>query len=134
MQPSDKIKLYRTLFRGRNYVFARRWNKNGSYFPDYTFDWNEFNAHKSSGGTIKNFKNKQLTPLNDEVVRKHLSGQITIGIYPILEDNTSYFLAADFDREHWIKDCRNYQDEMAKIGLLAYIERSRSGNGSYITV
>lgn len=94
MQPNDKIKLYRSLFRGRNDAFARRWDKNGSYFPDYTFNWDEFNAHKASGGTIKDFQNKELTPLTDEVVRKHLGGQITIGIYPILKDNTSYFVAA----------------------------------------
>ena len=114
MQPSDKIKLYRSLFRSREDVFARRWDKTGSYFPDYTFSWDEFNTHKANGGTIKDFKNKQLTPLTDEVVRKHLSGQITIGIYPILEDNASYFLAADFDKEHWLEDCRNYLREMAQ--------------------
>src|SRR6266496_5340007 len=73
MQAGDKIRLYRSLFRGRDDVFARRWDKNGSYFPDYAFDWNEFNAHKASCG--------------------HLTGKITVGIYPILEDNTSYFLA-----------------------------------------
>jgi len=131
MQPNDKIKLYRSLFRGRDDVFARRWEKNGSYFPDYTFDWNEFNAHKANGGTIKDFHNKELTPLTDEVVRKHLSGQITIGIYPILEDNTSYFLAADFDKENWLEDCQNYLQVMAEVGLTAYIERSRSGNGGH---
>ena len=102
MQPTDKVKLYRLLFRGRADAFARRWNKSGSYFPDYTFDWNEFNTHKVGGGTIKDFKNKELTPLTDEVVHKHLVGQITIGIYPILKDNASYFLAADFDKAHWL--------------------------------
>ena len=134
MQPADKIKLYRSLFRGRDDAFARRWDKNGSYFPDYTFDWNEFNAHKASGGTIKNFQNKELTPLTDDVVRKHLTGQITIGIYPILEDNTSYFLAADFDGTNWLEDCQNYQQEIAKLGLPGYIERSRSGDGGHVWV
>jgi superfamily II DNA or RNA helicase len=134
MQADDKIKLYRSLFRGRADAFARRWDKNGSYFPDYTFDWNEFNAHKAGGGTIKDFKNKELTPLTDGVVRKHLTGQITIGIYPILENNTSYFLAADFDKENWLEDSRNYQEEMAKLGLSSYIERSRSGNGGHVWV
>ncbi len=134
MQPIDKIKLYRSLFRGRDDVFARRWDKNGSYFPDYTFNWDEFNAHKTSGGTIKDFQNKELTPLTDEVVRKHLGGQITIGIYPILEDNTSYFLAADFDKEHWLEDCRNYHQQIAKLGLSGYVERSRSGYGGHVWV
>jgi len=61
MQADDKIKLYRSLFRGRDDVFARRWDKTGGYFPDYTFDWNEFNAHKTAVGTINDFKNKQLS-------------------------------------------------------------------------
>lgn len=132
MQPVDKIKLYRSLFRGREDVFVRRWDKNGSYFPDYTFDRNEFNAHKANGGTIKDFKNKELTPLTDEVVRKHLTGQITVGIYPVLEDNTSYFLAADFDGTNWLEDCLTYHQGMEKIGLISYIERSRSGNGGHV--
>ncbi len=134
MQPSDKIKVYRSLFRGREDVFARRWDKNGSYFPDYSFDWNEFNAHKASGGTIKDFKNKKPTPLTDEIIRKHLGGQITIGIYPILENNTSYFLAADFDGANWLEDCLSYHQEMGKAGLTAYIERSRSGNGGHVWI
>ena len=134
METSDKIKLYRSLIRGRDDVFARRWDKNGSYFPDYTFNWNEFNAHKASGGTIKDFKNKQLTPLTDAVIHKHLLGQITIGIYPILEDNTSYFLAADFDGNNWRIDCLTYRQEMGKVGLTSYIERSRSGNGGHVWV
>ncbi|CAN5681856.1 hypothetical protein BH23PAT2_BH23PAT2_06910 [soil metagenome] len=134
MQPIDKIKLYRSLFRGREDVFARRWDKNGSYFPDYTFDWNEFNAHKANGGTIKDFKNKKPTALTDEVIHKHLGGQITIGIYPILEDNTSYFLAADFDGTNWLDDCLSYRQEMEKVGLTSYIERSRSGNGGHVWI
>ena len=80
------------------------------------------------------FKNKKLTPLTDEIILKHPTGQITIGIYPILEDNTSYFLAADFDKENWLEDSRNYLEEMAKLGLLGYVERSRSGNGGHVWV
>lgn len=80
------------------------------------------------------FKNKKLTPLTDEIILKHLTGHITIGIYPILEDNTSYFLAADFDKENWLEDCRDYRAKMAELGLVAYIERSRSGNGGHVWV
>ncbi|HUC88317.1 MAG TPA: DEAD/DEAH box helicase family protein [Candidatus Binatia bacterium] len=134
MKSVDKIKFYRSLFRGRDDVFARRWEKTGGYFPDYTFDWNEFNAHKASGGTIKDFKNKQLTPLTDALINKHLIGQITIGIYPILEDNTTYFLAADFDGANWLNDCLVYQQGMDQIGLTSYIERSRSGNGGHVWI
>jgi hypothetical protein len=68
MQPSDKLKLYRSLFRGRDDVFSRRSNKKGAYFPDYTFNWDEFNAHRANGGTIKDFENKRLTPLTDGIM------------------------------------------------------------------
>ena len=84
-------------------MFARRLDKNGSYFPDYTFDWNEFNAYKAGGGSIKDFDNKKLTPLTDEVVRKHLGGQITIGIYPILE-----FRMAGYESFIWHTLLRNF--------------------------
>lgn len=134
MQPKDKIRLYRSLFRGRDDVFAKRSSTTGAYFPEHTLDWDEFKAHKANGGRMANFKNKQPTPLTDEIILKHLTGQITTGVYPILEDNTSYFLAADFDGTNWLEDCRNYQTEMRKIGLTAYIERSRSGNGGHVWV
>lgn len=134
MQPDDKIRLYRSLFRGRDDAFAKRSPTTGAYFPEHTLNWDEFNAHKANGGRMATFQNKKLTPLTDEIILKHLTGQITIGIYPILEDNTSYFLAADFDKENWLDDCRNYQAEIAELGLTSYIERSRSGNGGHVWV
>ncbi len=132
MQPAEKIKLYRSLFRGRDDVFAKRSPTTGAYFPEHTLNWDEFNAHKANGGRMATFKNKKLTPLTGDVILKHLTGQITIGVYPTLEDNTSYFLAADFDKANWLEDSRNYQQEMAKLGLSGYIERSRSGNGGHV--
>ena len=46
---------------------------------------------------MKDFDNKTELPLTNTVIQQHLLGQATIGIYPILPDNTSYFLTADFD-------------------------------------
>lgn len=136
MEPRDKINVYRSLFRGRNDVFAKRWEKgsNSGYSPAYLFSWDEFNAHRSQGGTMKDFENKKQQTLTDDIIRQHLLGQITVGVYPILPDNTSYFLAADFDHANWLDDCKNYRQEMADIGLAAYIERSRSGNGGHVWV
>jgi len=137
MQPNVKIKLYRSLFRGRDDIFAKRWEKRigaeakSGYSPAYSFSWDEFNTHRAQGGTMKNFENKVPLALADKVIRQHLSGQIVVGIFPILPDNTSYFLAADFDHANWLDDCKSYSQEMAKIGLTVYIERSRSGNGGH---
>lgn len=136
MQADDKIRLYRSLFHGRDDIFARRWEKSGKsgYSPAYSFSWDEFNAHRARGGTLKDFENKTPLSLTDEAVRDHLTGRATLGIYPILPDNTSYFLAADFDHGDWLADCKRYQQEMAAVGLTAYIERSRSGNGGHVWV
>lgn len=133
MLADEKIELYQSLFRGREDIFARRWEKGdkSGYSPAYSFNWNEFNIHRAQGGTLKDFENKTPIPLTNTVVRQHLLGQVVAGIYPILEDNTSYFLAADFDHANWLEDCKNYQVEMKKLGLNAYIEQSRSGNGGH---
>ena len=48
MQSADKIKLYRSLFRGRDDVFAKRSSTTGAYFPEHTLNWDEFNAHKAN--------------------------------------------------------------------------------------
>jgi len=132
----DKIALFKSLFRGRSDIFAKRWEKDGrsGYSPAYRFDWGEFNAHRAAGGTIKDFDNKTPILLTDQVLKDHFSGRLTVGIYPILEDNTSYFLAADFDGSNWFDEAVRYQDRMKKIGLSAYIERSRSGNGAHVWV
>ena len=132
----DKIKLYRSLFRGRDDIYAKRWEKSGKsgYSPAYAINWDEFNAHRAQGGSLKNFENKTPLALTDGVINQHLLGQVVVGIYPILEDNTSFFLAADFDHADWLEDCKSYQDEIERIGLTAYIERSRSGNGGHVWV
>ena len=87
-QGEDKITLYRSLFRGRDDIFARRWEKDGKsgYSPAYSFDWNEFNAHRTRGGTLKNFENKTLVALTDEIIYEHLKGCVALGVYPILLD------------------------------------------------
>ncbi len=130
----QQLELFMSFFRGRADVYARRWEKNGKsgYSPAYDFNWDEFWAHKRRGGSMKDFENKKLLPLNKEVIKKHLFGQHVVGIYPILTDNTSYFLAADFDGATWKKDADKLLNAYAEIGLNAYLERSRSGNGGHV--
>jgi len=99
----DQINLYLSIFKGRSDIYARHWEKNGrsGYSPAYSFNWDEFLIHKQKGGTINSFGNKKLIPLTKDIIKKHLLGVTLLGIYPILEDNTSYFIAADFDGENW---------------------------------
>lgn len=130
----ENIALYSSLFRGRTDVFARFWEKDrhSGYSPAYSFNWNEFLAHKQKGGSMKTFENKKAIPLTKEIIKQHLLGQSALGVYPILEDNASFFLTADFDGEHWLKDAQKYIDECAKARLSAYLERSESGAGGHV--
>lgn len=129
----ENLNLYQSIFRGRADIFAKHWEKNGQsgYSPAYDVDWTEFNKFKLSGGSFRDFQNKRPIPLTTEVLKKHLLGQYAIGIYPILPDNTSYFIAADFDGENWQKDIKAFIEQSRKVGLQVYLERSKSGNGGH---
>ncbi len=67
-------------------------------------------------------------------MNNHLNGKETIGIYPILTDNTSYFIAADFDEAEWKADSQKFVAECTKVSLQAYTEISRSGNGAHVWI
>ena len=91
-------------------------------------------AHKRRGGSMKDFENKKLIQLTKEVVKKHLIGQHVVGIYPIFADNASCFIAADFDGENWLKDSKSFLQVYEEVGLSAYLEHSRSGNGGHVWI
>lgn len=130
----SQINLFRSLFRGREDVYAIRWEKGemSGYMPAYSFDPYMYRLHKMRGGTFKSYPDKTYLPLSDEQIAKHLKGEQLIGMYPLLKDNTSWFLAADFDKENWIEECRIFIKACYKNGISAYLERSRSGNGGHV--
>jgi superfamily II DNA or RNA helicase len=135
MNPSQiNIDLYKSLFRGREDVYAVRWEKDGrsGYMPAYKIDWDDYNRYKSNGGKFANYTKKEYQPINDAVINEHLLGKSTIGLYPLLVDNTSFFIAADFDEDDWKKVIKRLYDVCMKSGLPAVIERSRSGNGGHL--
>ena len=55
-----------------------------------------------------------------------------MGVYPMLQDETCHFLAADFDNENWQEDAAAYLDTCRRLSLPAALERSRSGNGGHV--
>lgn len=132
----DNINIFRSLFKGREDVFAVRWekgNKSG-YMPAVFYDPYRFRAHKMNGGTFQNFTEKSYLKLTDEQIQKHLDGFHHIGIYPLLQDNTTWFLAADFDKANWQKEAITFLNACKEKGVPAYLERSRSGNGGHVWV
>ncbi len=136
MEIKEHIQLFRSLFQGREDVFAIRWekgNKSG-YMPAYFYDPYQYRLHKINGGSFKDFAEKSYLPLTDEQISKHLFGQQFIGIYPLLKDNTSWFISADFDKENWQKECRDFISHCETKNIPVYLERSRSGNGGHVWV
>lgn len=132
----SNIPLFRSLFRARPDVFAIRWEKgnNSGYTPAYQFDPYLYRQHKMGGGIFQNFNAKSYLPLTDEQIEKHLNGGLLAGIYPLLPDNTSWFLAADFDGENWAKECQAFLKTCAHNDIPAYLERSRSGQGGHVWI
>jgi len=129
----DQIKLFRSIFNGREDAFAIRWekeNKSG-YMPSYQFDPYHYRIHKAKGGTLANYQDKTLQPLTDEQIKRHLLGEQLIGIYPLLLNNTSHFIAADFDGNNWLDEARKFVQACTAADLPVYLERSRSGNGGH---
>jgi hypothetical protein len=138
---NEKIQVFLSLFKGREDVFAIRWEKDGKsgYMPAYDFDWNEFAKHRAKGGTLKDFPDKRFSKLTDKRIINHLEGKEVIGLYPLLPDNSSWFIAADFDerlssKKSWIDECRLFIEICNLHKLPCYLERSRSGKGGHVWI
>ena len=131
-----QITLFKSLFHCREDVFAFRWEKEkkSGYMPAYSFDPYRYRVHKMKGGTFQNYTDKSYLPLTDEQILKHLNGEQLVGIYPLLKDNTSWFIAADFDEEKWAEECQLFIKYCNEKGIPAYLERSRSGKGGHIWI
>ena len=132
----ENIITFRSIFKGREDVFAVRWekeNKSG-YMPAVFYDPYRFRAHKMNGGTFQNFTEKSYLKLNYEQIQKHLDGLHQIGVYPLLQDNTTWFLAADFDKENWQNEAQAFLNACQEKEVPAYLERSRSGNGGHVWI
>lgn len=131
-----KIALIKSIFKAREDVFALRWekgNKSG-YMPAYTYDPYMYRLHKQRGGNFKDYKDKDYLKLEDYQIVKHLNGKQFIGIYPLLQDNTSWFIVADFDKKGWEEQSQRAIAICKEHSIFAYLERSRSGNGGHIWI
>jgi superfamily II DNA or RNA helicase len=125
--PEAKLALVRSLFGARSDVFAMRWENESTgksgWSPGVRGGW-------SSGKRTR----KEYLPLTDEVFARHLRGEATIGIYPLLQGDRCTLLACDFDGSSWALDALAYLDACHQAGVPAALERSRSGDGAHVWV
>ena len=143
---NDKILLFRTLFRGREDVYPRRFEskKTGKsgYQPACRNEWLRGVCGKPRI-RCGNCENRKFILVSDEVIRNHLLGydpaektkrNFTIGAYPLLPDETCWFIAADFDQSAWMEDVSQFLETCKQFDIPAAVERSRSGNGGHVWV
>jgi hypothetical protein len=135
-----KIALFRSLFRGREDVYPRRFEsrKTGKsgYAPACANEWVQGICEKPR---IKCAvcPHRRFLPVTDEVIRWHLSGRdasdlpFVAGVYPLLLDETCFFLTVDFDKHGWQSDSIAFLRGCRRLGLTAALERSRSGRGGH---
>jgi hypothetical protein len=76
-------------------------------------------------------KQRRLLPVTDQVIHEHLTGKRTIGVYPLLIDDSCYFLAADFDEADWREGAKAFMQSCRELSIPAALEISRSGNGAH---
>ncbi len=137
----DKIALFRALFRGREEVYARRFESRKSgkagYAPACGNEWVRGVCEKPRV-KCADCPNRRFLPITDDVIRWHLSGRdpngddFVMGVYPMLQDETCFFLAVDLDGEAWCDDAGSFMETCHRLNVPAALERSRSGNGGHV--
>lgn len=140
---AKKVGLFRSLFAGRPDVFPARWDnrKTGKsgYSPACSNEWVKGVCGKPK---VKcgECPNQAFIPPSDDIVEQHLrggnarTGDFVAGVYPLLQDETCWFLAADFDKDSWAEDALAMLATCHAKGIPAALERSRSGNGGHIWI
>lgn len=133
----EKINIFSNVFNGRTDVYAKRWvsGKTGKsgYSPVCK---NEFNIYKCDKPRTKcsDCLYKDLMPLTNEIIKKHLQGNITIGIYPLLLGDKCNFIVIDFDKSTYKSDVLAFWDICDSLNIPIYVERSRSRNGAHVWI
>lgn len=130
----SKINLYRSLFKGREDVYAVRWESQSGksgYAPACAYEWQKPICLKPQ---IKctDCRHRKLLPITDQVLIDHLSGKHVVGLYPIKQDDICSFLVIDFDKQDWQQDVTAFTKVCKDLELPYSIERSRSGNGAHV--
>ena len=136
-----KIALFRSLFRGREDVYPRRFEsrKTGKsgYAPACANEWVRGICEKPRIKCAE-CPNRRFLPVTDDVIRWHLSGSdssaqpFVAGVYPLLQDETCFFLAVDFDKGGWRDDVTGFLETCRRLNLPTALERSRSGRGAHV--
>lgn len=139
----DSVKIFMDYFKGRNdvypYLSIDKNNPNIKYYiPACANEWKNGLCNKTMGKKCKNCQYRENKPISKETIYKHMFRSHPIGIYPLLENDTCFFLSLDFDDKDSKKDIKSdvlaFASVCDKYEVPIAIERSRSGNGIHIWI
>lgn len=123
-----KLEFYAALFGARRDVYAVRWENartgKSGWMPAVEGGWRK-------GRAASDIRHLPLTP---EVLAAHLTGDIHVGLYPMLSGDQTYWLAADFDGQAAMLDALAYLKAARAVGAPAALELSRSGIGAHVWI
>jgi superfamily II DNA or RNA helicase len=132
---TEKVALFRSLFAGRTDVFPRFWRnaraRKEGYAPACANEWVRGVCEKPR---VKcgECPSQAFLKVTDQAILDHLQGRQILGVYPLLGDETCWFLAVDFDKGDWPEDVAAYVATCRLHHLDPAVERSRSGNGAHV--
>lgn len=139
--PEAKIALFRSLFRGRDDVYARRYESvrtgKSGYSPACGNEWVPGVCDKPRIKCTA-CPHQRFLPVTDDTVRWHLSGRDDTGrdfvmaVYPLLRDETCFFLTIDLDKENWKADAQAVLETCRRLGVPVTLEQTRGGNGGHL--
>jgi superfamily II DNA or RNA helicase len=136
LNTDEKVALFQSLFRGRLDVYPARWESGkgtSGYSPACANEWRHGVCQKPHV-KCSNCDHRELSPVTNQTIYDHLAGRHTIGVYPLLTDDTCHFLAVDFDDEEWRGDVLAFLESCRESNVPCAIEISRSGRGAHVWI
>lgn len=134
----ERVTLFASLFRGRPDVFATRWESRSQagrsgWAPRCDNEWRPGVCEKPRVRCAV-CTHRRFVAFSEAEVRRHLEGRQTIGIYPLLSDETCRLVAIDLDGPTWREDASALRECAVEAGVPVLVERSRSGRGAHVWV
>lgn len=127
LSTTEKIRRFRSCFRGRDDVYAVRFTHSRTGKSGYA-------PALRSRSRKRPYQPGDLLPLSDYAIYTHLKGDQTLGLYPLLLTEETWLLAVDFDKIDWLHDALAYLDVCRAWNVPASLERSRSGHGGHVWI
>jgi hypothetical protein len=120
-----KVAFFGALFAARTDVYAIRFDNQrtgkSGWVPAVRGGWQKGVRHED----------RNYLPLTSQVLAAHLKGEVHIGLYPLLDGDQCWWLAADFDGPEAMLDALMYVKAGRALQVPVALEVSRSGVGAH---